>query len=73
MKYRIIRITMILSFTFIFLFVGYTFATDTDFLGVPRPQGDAPDIGAFEYFDGGFVLSIQAPQNLRVVDDSSSE
>lgn len=40
--------------------------SDTDFLGIPRPQGDGPDIGAFEYVDGvNFVIPLQAPQNLR--------
>ncbi len=37
----------------------------TDFKGTPRPQGRAPDIGAYEYTAGGDSQSPAAPNLLR--------
>ncbi len=37
-----------------------------DFNGTPRPQGHAPDIGAYEYTTGGDTQAPAAPQTLQV-------
>lgn len=40
--------------------------TDRDLKGTPRPQGRAPDIGAYEYVAGGDAQSPAVPQALQV-------
>ena len=40
--------------------------TKIDFNGTPRPQGRAPDIGAYEFTTDGDTRSPAAPQALRV-------